>query len=123
MVKHVQDVAPHQHADNIWVKKDPGDLGKMEELFEKGRQREIEPNVELLIAKIGSIVRQLLSSHRLIIYQEDGDVVRDIEASSKLLLRQKIDWAFQPRVFGSHTLLTTFMASTARASGNNTPSR
>ena len=57
----------------------------MEELFEKRRQGKVEPYIELLLAKIGSIMRQFLKGHRLAIYQEDGDAIRHMKAISKLL--------------------------------------
>ena len=68
MIEHVQDVAPHQHSNNIWVKEGRGDFGEVKELFEERRQREEEPCIELLLAKISSIVRQFLNGHRLAIY-------------------------------------------------------
>ena len=67
------------------------DLGEIEDLFEKIRQREVELFIELLLAKVGSIVRQLLSGHRFIVYQEDGDIVRDTKAVLELLFGQKIN--------------------------------
>lgn len=54
MVKHIQDTAPYQYPDNIWVKESRRDLGKMEKLFNQRRQRETEPYVELLLVKVGS---------------------------------------------------------------------
>lgn len=68
MVKHIQDTAPYQNPDNIWVKESRRDLGKMEKLFKQRRHREMEPYVELLLVKVGSIMRQLLSGHRLAIH-------------------------------------------------------
>ena len=64
----------------------PGDLGKMEELFEKRRQGKAESCIEPFLAKIGSIVRQFLKGHKLAIYQEDGYAIWDMKVISKLLL-------------------------------------
>ena len=50
MVEHVQDAAPHQHLNDIQVKKGWRDLSEMEELFEKRGHREAEPNIKLLLA-------------------------------------------------------------------------
>lgn len=57
VIKHVQDTVPYQHPNNIWVKEGRKDLGEIEELFEKIRQGETEPFIELLHVKVGSIVR------------------------------------------------------------------
>lgn len=67
------------------------DLSEIEELFEKIRQGKAEPFIELLLAKVGSILRQLLSGHRFVIYQEDGDIVWDAKAVLELLFGQKIN--------------------------------
>lgn len=85
VIEHVQDIAPNQHPNNIWVKEGRGDLGEIEELFEKIRRGETKPFIELLLAKVVSIVRQLLSGHRFAIYQEDGDIVRDAKVVLELL--------------------------------------
>lgn len=122
VIEHVQDTAPDQHPNNIWVKEGRGDLGEIEELFEKIRQEEAEPFIELLLAKVGSIVRQLLSGHRFAIYQEDGDIVRDVKAILELLFGQKIDWAFRPKAFSSCILLASFLAPTACVGGSDAPS-
>lgn len=50
------------------MKESRRDLGKMEKLFKQRRQRETEPYVELLLVKVGSIMRQLLSGHRFAIH-------------------------------------------------------
>lgn len=97
------------------MKKGWKDLGEMEELFEKRRQREAKPCIELFLAKISSIVRQLLSGHRLVVYQENGDVVRDAKTISKLLFGQKIKGTFRPRASDSYTLSTIFLAPIAYA--------
>lgn len=70
------------------MKEGRGDLGEIEELFEKIRQGEVEPFIELFLAKVGSIVRQLLSGHRFVVYQEDGDIVWDAKAVLELLFGQ-----------------------------------
>ena len=67
------------------MKKGRRDLGEIEELFEKRRQRKAEPYTELILAKICSIVRWFLNGYRLVIYQEDGDLVRDMKTIPKLL--------------------------------------
>lgn len=67
------------------MKEGQGDLGEIEELFEKIRQGEAKPFIELFLAKVGSIVRQLLSGHRFAVYQEDGDIVWDVKAILELL--------------------------------------
>ena len=75
MVEHVQDTAPHQHLNNIRVKKGQRDLSEMEELFEKRGHRETEPNIKLLLAKIGGIMVLLFISQGLVVFQKDGNVV------------------------------------------------
>lgn len=67
------------------MKEGRGDLGEIEKQFEKKRQGKAEPFIELLLAKVCSIVRQLLSGHRFAVYQEDGDIVRDAKAVLELL--------------------------------------
>ena len=37
------------------------DLGEVKKLFEQGRERKLEPRVELLLGEIDSIVRRFLS--------------------------------------------------------------
>lgn len=68
VVEHIQDITLHRHLDNIWVKEGWRDLGGMEKLLEQRRQSETEPCIELLFTKVGSIMRQILSGHRLVIY-------------------------------------------------------
>lgn len=45
MVEHIQDVAPHQHLDSIWMKKGRKDLSEMEKLLKQREQREAKPDV------------------------------------------------------------------------------
>lgn len=45
MVEHIQDVAPHQHPDSIWMKKGRKDLNEMEKLLKQIEQREAKPDV------------------------------------------------------------------------------
>lgn len=59
----------------------------MKKLFEKGRQGKAEPDVELILAEIGGIVRLLLSGGRFVVFQEYRDIVQDMEAFPKLLFR------------------------------------
>ena len=47
----------------------------MEELFEKRGHRETEPNIKLLLAKIGGIMVLLFISQGLVVFQKDGNVV------------------------------------------------
>lgn len=68
VVEHIQDITLYRHLDNIWVKEGWRDLGGMEKLLEQRRQSETEPYIELLFTKVGSIMRQILSGHRLVIY-------------------------------------------------------
>ena len=51
MKKHVQDVASHQHLNNIQMNKSQRNFGIIEELFEKRRKGKVEPRIELLLTK------------------------------------------------------------------------
>ena len=61
------------------------DLGEMEKLLEQRRQRETKPYIELLLAKVGSIMRQLLNGRRFVVYQKYGDDVRDAKVIPEFL--------------------------------------
>lgn len=98
------------------------DFGEVKELFEERRQREEEPCIELLLAKISSIVRQFLNEHRLAVYQDDGHVVRDAKAIPELLFGQNVNEAFRLRASNSCTLSASFLASTAYTGGSDVPS-
>lgn len=65
----------------------------MEKRLEQRGQREAEPGVEPLFAKISSVMRQLLNRCEFIVYQVYGDVVRDAKVFPKLLFKQKINKA------------------------------
>ena len=47
--QHVENAASHQHPDCIRVDEGWRDLGKMKEFLEKHREREPEPDIELLL--------------------------------------------------------------------------
>lgn len=65
---------------------------------------------------------QLLSGHRLAIYQEDGDVVRDAKVIPELLFGQEIDGTLRLGASGSYTILAPLLAYTAYTGGIDAPS-
>lgn len=85
VVKHDWDAAPNQHPDDIWMKEDWKNLGEVDGLLEERRQRETEPRIELFFAKVCSIVGLFLTRQRLVIYQENGNAIRNMEVSMRLL--------------------------------------
>ena len=93
----------------------------MEKLLEQRSQRETKPYIELLLAKVGSIMRQLLNGRRFVVYQKYEDDIRDAKVILEFLFSQKVDWAFQPRTFNNYTLLALFLTSTTCAGGSNAP--
>ena len=97
------------------------DLGEIEKLLEQRRQRETKPYIKLLLAKVGSIMRQLLNGRRFVVYQKYEDDIRDAKVILEFLFSQKVDWAFQPRTFNNYTLLALFLTSTTCAGGSNAP--
>ena len=51
MEEHIQDVASHQHPDDVDVNEGGRNLSIVQELFEDKQERKAEPRVKLLIAK------------------------------------------------------------------------
>lgn len=81
----------------------------------------MEPDIELLIVEISSIMRLLLSGCRLAIYQNYGNAIRDAKAFPELSFRQKFGEAPCLRASGAYALSTTFLASTNHAGGSIAP--
>ena len=82
--QHVQNAAPHQHPDYVGMDVGRRDLGEVKKLFEERQEREPEPHVELLLREIDSIVRRFLDGYDLSVHKLKGNVVRNIEAFTKL---------------------------------------
>lgn len=67
------------------MKESRKDLGVVKKLFENRGYRKTKPDIELLLAEIGGIVRPLLTRCRFIVYQKYENVVQDVETFLKLL--------------------------------------
>ena len=57
--EHVQNTTPHQHPDNVRMKKNWRDLCEMKELLEERRDRKAKPNNKLFIGKIHYVARKV----------------------------------------------------------------
>lgn len=98
------------------------DFGELQEPLEKIRKGKVEPDVELLFAKVDDIVRLLLSRGGFAVCREDRNVVRDAKVLLELPFRKKLGWALRPSLSSACTLLTTFLALTDRPTRSNVPS-
>ena len=65
MEEHIQDVASHQHPDNVGMDEGGQNLGKVQELLENGRKGEAEPCVKLLLTKEDTSLGYLLSGRQV----------------------------------------------------------
>ena len=61
MKEHVQDAASHQHPDNVRMNLGSRNLGVVQKLLEKKRERKTEPHVELLLTKEDGTMCNLLN--------------------------------------------------------------
>ena len=61
-----------------------GDLGEVKKFFEQGREGKPEPNSELLLGEVDSVVRRFLSGYRLSIHKLNGHTIRNAEAFTEL---------------------------------------
>ena len=82
--QHVKNAAPHQHPDYVGMDVSRRDLGEVKKLFEKRREREPKPRIELLIGEIDSVVRRFLGGYSLSVHKLNGNAVRNAEAFIKL---------------------------------------
>lgn len=55
MVWHTQNATPHQYPNYVWVEEDWRNLGEVKKLLEQGNERELKPDVEVLLAKNNGI--------------------------------------------------------------------
>ena len=68
MEEHIQDVASHQHLNDVGVNEGGRNLSIVQELFEERRERKAEPRVKLLLAEEGTPLGFLLSARRISIH-------------------------------------------------------
>ena len=68
MEEHIQDATSHQHSDEVRMDVGKRNLGAMQELLEKRRERKAEPHVELLLAKKDGTLSCLLSGRWISIH-------------------------------------------------------
>ena len=114
MEKHVQDVASHQHSDNVRMNVGSRNLGVVQELLEKRRERKAEPRVELLLTKEDGTMCNLLDGRRVSIYQLNGDTIRNEETFAKFSLIEKLGRLSRTRASGTHACLATLFALPSR---------
>ena len=55
MVWHTQNATPHQYPNYVWVEEDWRNLGEVKKLLEQGNERELKPDVEVLLTKNNGI--------------------------------------------------------------------
>ena len=63
MEKHIQEVTPHQHPNDIGMNVGRRDLGVIKELLEKRRNGKMKPCIELLLGKINDVVPDFFCRH------------------------------------------------------------
>ena len=56
----------------------------MEKFFEQRWEGEPEPNIELLLGEVDSVVRRFLSGHGLSVHKLNGHAIQDAEAFAEL---------------------------------------
>lgn len=66
--EHIQDVASHQHLDDVRVDKDQRDLGVVQELLKERWEKKAESRVELLLTKEDDTMSYHLSGCRFSIH-------------------------------------------------------
>ena len=114
MEKHVQDVASYQHPDNVRMNVGNRNLGVVQELLEKRRERKVESRFELLLTKEDGTMCNLLDGRRVSIYQLNGDTIRNKETFAKFSLIEKLGRLPRTRASGTHACLATLFALTSR---------
>lgn len=122
MKQHAQDVAPHQHPNNIQVNEGWEDFGEVQKLLEDRKKRKAEPDIKLFLGEVDGVVRLLLDRGGFAVCQENRNVVRDAKAVPELPFKKKLGTTFRLSLFGTHTLLATFLALTDSIGRSSVPS-
>ena len=68
MEEHIQDVASHQHPNDVGLNEGGRNLSIVQELFEERREMKAEPRVKLLLAEEDTPLGFLLSGRRISIH-------------------------------------------------------